>query len=138
MSSSGKYQTAEEWLAQKEAENTKNATKGDVAEVKTKLTDVENSIKTLKYSIDNYNKKLDRLSETIETISIEPPAKNTVITVQQASMFSISGLLLGVLLSFLVFRKMTDKLKRDYESRLSETRASLESMIRIMLEKTSV
>ena len=135
MSSSGKHQTAEEWLAQKEAENAKNATKGDVAEVKTKLTDVENSIKMLKYSIDNYNKKLDKLSETIETISVEPPVKSTLLPVQQASMFSIAGLLIGILLSFLVFRKMTEKLRRDYESRLSETRASLESMIRIMSEK---
>lgn len=136
MSTTGKVQSAEEWLAQ--SEYGKNATKGDVEAVKKRVTDVENSINDLKYSIDNYNRKLEKLSETIETISVEPPAKNTVITVQQASMFSIAGLLLGVLLSFLVFRKMTDKLKRDYESRLSETRASLESMIRIMSEKTSV
>ena len=135
MASSGKYQTAEEWLAQKEAENAKNATKGDVAEVETKLTDVENSIKMLKYSIDNYNKKLDKLSEKIETISREPTPQSSMFPVQQVAVFSLAGMLLGIILSFLIFRGMIAKIKKDYETRLNEARESLTRMISIMAEK---
>ena len=66
---------------------------------------------------------------------MEASSESTVFPYQQAAVFTLAGMLVGILLSFLVFRKMVEKVKKNYESRLSEARDSLERMIKIMSEK---
>lgn len=55
--------------------------------------------------------------------------------IQSAIFFSSVGLVVGILFSFAVFRRMLKKVKDRYEARLSESRESLDRMIKIVSEQ---
>lgn len=93
------------------------------------------SVDKLQTSLDNYASKVTEPTEATEEIPVEASSESTVFPYQQAAVFTLAGMLVGILLSFLVFRKMVEKVKKNYESRLSEARDSLERMIKIMSEK---
>lgn len=93
------------------------------------------SVDKLQTSLDNYAAKVTEPTEVTEEIPVEFPSDSTMFPYQQASVFSLAGMLVGILLSFFVFREIIKKIKKDYESRLSEARDSLERMIKIMSEK---
>ena len=107
----------------------------NVQRIQNKLDVIIDSVGKLQTSLDDYDSKVTEPAEVAEEISVEAPSESTVFPYQQAAVFSLAGMLVGILLSFLVFRKMVEKVKKDYESRLSEARDSLERMIKIMSEK---
>lgn len=131
VTSSNKVQSAEEWMAQYE----KRQFDENVQRIQNKLDVIIDSVGKLQTSLDDYASKVTEPTEVTEEIPVEAPSESTVFPYQQAAVFSLAGMLVGILLSFLVFRKMVEKVKKDYESRLSEARDSLERMIKIMSEK---
>ena len=131
MANSTNYQSAEEWMAQYE----KKQFEENVQKILNKQDVIISSVDKLQTSFDNYAAKVTEPVETIEEIPVEATSESTAFPFQQAAVFSFGGILVGILLSFLVFRKIVEKEKKDYESRLSEARDSLERMIKIMSEK---
>lgn len=129
--SSGNIQSAEEWLAEKD----KREFADKIQKIQNKLDEISNSVDKLQSSVDDYAAKVTEPTEATEEIQVEAPSGSTVFPFQQAAVFTLAGMLVGILLSFLVFRKMVEKVKKNYESRLSEARDSLERMIKIMSEK---
>lgn len=120
MGTNGNYQSAEEWMAA-------NKTPKYAEDIQNQLEEIKDSIKILRSSQADFKEKMIEL--------IEVPPESTAFPHHQAAVFSLAGMLVGILLSFLVFRKMVKKVKKDYESRLSEERVSLERMIKIMSER---
>ena len=131
MANSTNYQSAEEWMAQYE----KKQFEENVQKILNKQDVIISSVDKLQTSFDNYAAKVTEPVETIEEIPVEATSESTAFPFQQAAVFYFGGILVGILLSFLVFRKIVEKVKKDYESRLSEARDSLERMIKIMSEK---
>lgn len=129
--SSGNIQSAEKWLAEKD----KREFADKIQKIQNKQDVIIASVDKLQTSLDNYASKVTEPTEATEEIPVEFHSDSTMFPYQQASVFSLAGMMVGILLSFFVFREIIKKIKKDYESRLSEARDSLERMIKIMSEK---
>lgn len=109
--SSNKVQSAEEWMAQYE----KRQFEENVQRILNKQDVIIASVDKLQSSVDDYAAKVTEPTEATEEIQVEAPSGSTVFPFQQAAVSSMAGMLVGILLSFLVYRKMVEKVKKDYE-----------------------